>query len=117
MQAEMLVGRILDDEGITSGLEDPEARLLVEWLVNRAEEIAASATSEKEAWGQVEQLCKRARAIRQFVNLWCRTKNGAAAFQLAAAERFAWPLPSPDHTEPFDVLQEILGWEEEQQAV
>lgn len=116
MDAERFVNRILDDEGLTSGLNDPEARLLVEWLVEQVERIAGAATDEAAAWNQVGALCQHARAIRRFVELWCITHDHGAAAQLAAAQRFAWPLPVSDETDAFDVLQAILNWETKNSA-
>jgi hypothetical protein len=111
MDAERFISRILDDEGLTSGLNDPEARLLVEWLVDQVERIAGPATDEDSAWNQVGALCRHARAIRRFVELWCLSGDHGAAAQLAAAERFTWPLPVSDENDAFDVLQAILNWE------
>ena len=112
MRAEPFVSRILDDEGLTGGLNDPEARLLVEWLVGQVEGVARTAASEPAAWRQVEALCRRGLAIRSFVTLWCYRRDPGAAAQLAAAERFAWPLPASDQDDPFDILQRILTWEQ-----
>jgi hypothetical protein len=111
MDAERFVSRILDDECLTTGLNDPEARLLVEWLVEQVERIAAVAADEASAWDQVGALCRHARAIRRFVELWCHCGDHGAASQLAAAQRFSWPLPVSDDTDAFDVLQAILDWE------
>jgi len=116
MQAETLVSRILNDEGLTDGLTDPEARMLVEWLVERVEHIADESRSEPEAWSQVEALCKRVRAFRRFVSLWCHTQDQGAAAQLAAAERFAWPLPSSIEIDPCTVMERILNWEQSQRG-
>src|SRR5204862_326594 len=38
MLSRSLVNLIVRDEGLVRGLGDPEARILVEWLVDRAEE-------------------------------------------------------------------------------
>src|SRR5205807_555027 len=67
-------GRILDDEALTRGLGDPEARVLVEWLVDRADRMAGA--SEDAA---VAVLCRRGRAIACFVRLWCHERNRGAA--------------------------------------
>ena len=42
MLAKRLLSHILDNEALTRGLGDPEARLLVEWLVEQAERLAQS---------------------------------------------------------------------------
>ncbi|MCS7014716.1 MAG: hypothetical protein RMJ19_07860 [Gemmatales bacterium] len=104
------IERILDDESLTTGLEDPEGRLLVEWLVEQAERLATQTDSEAQARQLLEQLCRWARAVRRFLLLWCYEANPGAASQLAAAERFPWPLPPPQQTDAVAVLRYILDW-------
>lgn len=108
--AHLLVERILDDESLTAGLEDPEARLLIEWLVEQAEQIAQQAHSEQQARQYLEQLCRWARAVRRFLLLWCYEGNQGAAIQLAASERFPWPFPPAQQTDALAVLRHILDW-------
>jgi len=94
---------ILNDDRLTRGLDDAEARLLIEWLIERVE--SATCTAE-----DIENYCKRARAIARFVALWCHEGSPQGALQLAATERFRWPLP----TEPMDacdLMHAILTWE------
>jgi hypothetical protein len=105
-----LLNPILDDEGLTRGLGDPEARILIEWLVSRAEIIFQKGAGEVDALGDVQELCRRARALGRFVNLWGQPKGRGAACQLAATARFAWPLPNTD-VDPCDLMQSILAWE------
>ena len=59
---------------------------------------------------KVKQLCRRGRAIGRFVTLWCHDREWGAAGQLAAAERFAWPLPTRA-MDPCDLMQAILSCE------
>jgi hypothetical protein len=109
MSLKSLVDMILGAEYLTRGLGDAEARLLVEWLVDRTEAIHA-AKGEAVAHRDVERLCRRLRSVARFVVLWCCDNERGAAHQLAATERFAWPLPAAD-VEPWDLLHEILQWE------
>jgi hypothetical protein len=106
MLARPLLSPILHDEALTRYLSDPEARLLVEWLVEEAEQLTADDGVED----TVRRLCRRARAISRFVSLWCYQSARAAAIQLAACERFDWPLPT-GAADPCDLMQHILGWE------
>ena len=101
-----LLSPILDDEALTRGLADPEARILVEWLVERVETL----DGVDNALPEVHRLCRRARSIGRFVSLWGLNQRGAAS-QLAATERFPWPLPT-SAVDPCDLMQTILSWEE-----
>ena len=109
MVVEPLLSPILDDEALTRGLGDPEARILVEWLVDRAEQ-AAAASGEAGARAEVTRLCRRGRAISRFVGLYCHEDGRAAAMQLAGSERFTWPLPTR-WTDPCELMHSILQWE------
>jgi hypothetical protein len=99
---------MLRNEAVTRGLADPEARLLVEWLVDRAEELAERVGDRVES--RLESLCRRGRAIGRFVMLWCYQQQRAAALQLAASERFSWPFPEAA-ADPCDLMEAILVWE------
>ena len=48
-----------------------------------------------------------ARGIRRFVSLWCYTRDRRAAMQLAASERFSWPLPAT-MIDPCELMHLIL---------
>jgi hypothetical protein len=109
MLANPFVHHILTNEALTRGLGDPEARILVEWLVERAERLVDEC-SESAARTSVEKLCLRARSIRRFVDLWCHQDAWGAACQLAAVERFTWPLPAT-REDPCELMQAILDWE------
>ena len=112
MVANPLLNLILSDERLTRGLGDAEARVLVEWLVEQAEELSASASIE-EADRAVAGLCRRARAIARFVRLWCFERARGAAGQLAAAERFAWPLPAVA-VDACELMESIVACEGDQ---
>src|SRR5262249_13241238 len=103
-----LLRPILDDEALTRHLGDAEARMLVEWLVERAERVPGTAVASVAA--RVAALCRRARAIGLFVGLWCYRGDRGAAGQLAGAERFRWPLPPAD-VEPCALMDHILRYE------
>lgn len=115
MQVKPFLHHILDDEGLTRGLRDPEARILIEWLVEHTECIAENAGSDAAAWGAVKRLCNRGRAIGRFVGLWCHLNERGAAVQLAATERFNWPLPNTN-LDPCELMYDILQFETRQAA-
>ena len=96
-----LLNPILADEALTRGLGDAEARLLVEWLVEEADRTAADER-------QVRSLCRWARAVSRFVYLWCYVESHGPAIQLAASERFDWPLPAT-WVDPYELMEHILA--------
>jgi len=102
---------IARDESLTRGLGDEEARMLVDWLVGWAEILGDAARTPQEAEKLAARLCRRGRAIGRFVQLWAEPKSRGSAAQLAATERFAWPLPAAHRTDPADLMEHILGWE------
>lgn len=112
VDCDTLVREIVRDESLTRGLGDEEARMLVEWVVDWAELLADASRSEDHARELVARLRRRGRAIGRFVHLWCddATNDRRGATQLAASERFAWPLPEGE-VEPPDLMQHILTWE------
>ncbi len=115
MLAKPLLSEILGNDAVTRGLGDPEARILVEWLVERTEQLAVDVDCETDARREVRLLCRRARAIGRFVILWGQSRERGAACQLAAAERFTWPLPASAE-DPCELMQFILDWETRQRA-
>ena len=110
MVTKKVLNRIAADERLTRGLHDPEARILVEWLVARAEQWADQGMPADSLVMAVEQLCHRARAIALFVRLWCHQQLHGAAGQLAAVERFAWPLPAVN-VDPCELMLAVLASE------
>jgi hypothetical protein len=115
MLAKALLSHILGNEALTRGLGDPEARMLVEWLVDQAELLASRQAGEEVLRTEVNKLCRRGRAISRFVGLWCHEGMRGGAVQLAATERFTWPLPTR-RVDPCELMQTILDWEARQVA-
>ncbi len=113
MPVSSLLNRVLDDEAITRGLGDAEARVLVEWLVERTERLEEN-DSDLDADLEVQRLCRQARAVARFVQLWCHRRACGAALQLAAVERFGWPFPEEMDIDAYDLMRAIVEWEEEQ---
>jgi hypothetical protein len=109
MLTKPLLSPILENDALTRGLGDPEARILVEWLVEQAESLADH-SSETAAAEMIARLCHHGRAISRFVALWCHFHSSGAAIQLAATERFTWPLPLPG-ADPCELMQTIVLWE------
>ena len=110
MVAKTFLNCILGDDRLTQGLQDPEARILVEWLVARTEQWADQGMAEGTLSKAIQRMCLRARSISVFVRLWCHQRSHGAAGQLAATERFSWPLP-PAVVDPCELMLTILAWE------
>ena len=104
------VGQVLRDEGITRGLDDPEARLLVEWLAQAGEALAAWQDTRLAA-AEFRALLRRCRGLKRFVILWCHDRDHGAAAQLAQAEGFLWPLPRPEELDPCHIMERVLACE------
>ena len=98
LDAEPLVGRILDDEGLTGDLDEPEAAALVTWLVANAEHIAATVKTMPEAQKQVAALARVGRAI------------AAATIHRdpATAKAAGLPWPPTNAESPAEVLAWLL---------
>jgi hypothetical protein len=105
-----IVRRIAGDESITRGLGDIEGRMLIEWVVGWAELFAEAAHSDADAESLSNRLCRRAKAINRFVQLWANPSTRGGAGQLAASERFRWPLPT-DSLSSADLMEHVLAWE------
>ncbi|MFO0929612.1 MAG: hypothetical protein U0736_21710 [Gemmataceae bacterium] len=103
------LNQILTDEGLTRHLGDAEARVLVEWLVDQAEAMGDDLPPDAVA-PRVRSLCRRGRAISRFVQLWALDCRPGAALQLAASERFDWPLPDGP-IDPDVLMYHIVVWE------
>lgn len=115
MRAKPYLKYIFANDGLTRGLGDEEARVLVEWLVEHTEELAEHEPNDDAVWVAVKRLCVRARSIGRFVGLWCHHRERGAANQLVVTERFDWPLPEGD-IEACELMAHILSYEEQQLA-
>jgi hypothetical protein len=115
MLAKSLLGQVLANDAVTRGLSDPEARILIEWLVDHAERLAEAAKDAAAAENELAGFCRKARGICRFVDLWCHRRQRGAAGQLAVAERFTWPLPDAQ-VDPCELMQDILDWEDRRVA-
>ncbi len=112
MASAALVVGLARDESMTRGLGDIEAQLLVTWATDWAELLADAARSEIDAERLVARLLLRAKAIARFVQLWFAPRGRPAAIQLAASERFEWPLPDESELmSSVELMEHILNWE------
>jgi hypothetical protein len=105
------IQQVMHDERITYGLADPEARVLVEWLVNKAESIPESDLREEDMQCAWELCYRRAKVLRQIVSLWCYRGRPEAAIQLAASEGMSEFLPDGSVEEPVDIMLTLMKQE------
>jgi hypothetical protein len=87
MDPELYVQRLLDDEGLTSDLDEADAMALLAGLTQRVEEAVRQRTAN-DAW--VNQLAQRGRIVAQIVAL-ARAHQWDAAKQLARTHQLRWP--------------------------
>jgi len=100
-----LLERVLDDEGLTAGLDEPEASLLVESLAGRVRTVAGMTTDPTQARRQTEELCRVARQIaRTAVSL--RDQGEATARTVAAEGGLRWPAGAQT---PAEVIRRLVG--------
>ena len=100
-----LVERVLDDEGLTAGLDEPEAMLLVEALTKRVRTLATGTTDAAQARRQTDELCRVARQVAQAAAS-LRDQGEAAARAAAAQSGLRWPAGA---TTSGEVVRRLLG--------
>jgi hypothetical protein len=105
MDAELLVSRVLDDEGIPGDLDEKEASQLVNWTVSKAETIAKqTGKDETKAEDEVAALCRFARKVSQIVSS-ARDGEEEKAKALAQQLQLSWPKVST----PGELLTALLA--------
>lgn len=113
MLARSFLDPILRDDALTRCLGDPEARLLIEWLVDEAERLEGLPDDALSA--AVAALCKRGRVMSRFVRLWSIDEQPAAATQLAACEGLTEVLPI-GRVGPRRLMRQIITHESARRA-
>jgi hypothetical protein len=109
MLARSHLDAILNDELLTRQLGDPEARVLIEWLVEQAEGLDGKVGSPV-LESEIHHLCRRGRIFAQLVRLWAIDRRSSAAHQLAASERIEVDWPAGP-VEPVWLMQRLVSWE------
>jgi hypothetical protein len=97
-----LIERILDDEGIASGLDEPEATLLISTLIDRMREMGRRCIDES-ARRQAEWLIQRARAIAEVV---CAFRDNGEDWARVVGARLAvtWVRKASTHSQLLRIL-------------
>lgn len=105
MDADLAVSQILEDEGLTSDLDEAEATALTQWLVAEVKNIASHATSEEAGWKQIKARKQLARKIARTVATF-RDDGPVKASQFAKQELLPWPATPP--TQMKLLLEQLL---------
>ena len=105
MDAELAVSQILEDEGLTSDLDEAEATALTQWLVAEAKNIASHAASEEAGWKLIKARKQLARKIAKTVATF-RDEGPVKAGQYAKQEHLPWPASPPTQVKP--LLEQLL---------
>jgi hypothetical protein len=90
VDARLLIDRVLDDEGLTAGLDEAEASALVQALTERVTRIANTAKDETTAERRTNEVCQRGRKIAKVVCAF-RDDGAEASRKLAHSYAFTWP--------------------------
>ena len=70
MDADPLIQRILDDEGLTGDLLEAEAEKLNDWLIARAKHLAHAGRTLAEASRDLDAICRKAHAAGKVLAAW-----------------------------------------------
>lgn len=105
LNAEPLIQRILDDEGLTGDLLESEAEKLNLWLIDHAKKLAMHHRTIVEASRDLDALCRRATSVGKVMAAW-RDKGDPAT--LAKAAGLQWQ-PAKSEAETFASLLKQLG--------
>jgi hypothetical protein len=99
-----LLDRVLDDEGLTEGLDERDATLLIQAVTDHVRALAAGAADASWARRQTEDTCRLARQIaRTAASL--RDAGEAAARAVAAQNGLPWPAGAKT---PADVVRRLV---------
>jgi hypothetical protein len=105
MDPSLLLERVLDDEGLTAGLDEADASFIVRAVSDRVRALAGRANDDSVARRQTDALCRRARQITR-VAVAFRDNGEPAARELAAAHGLRWPAGAASAG---DVVRRMIG--------
>lgn len=100
-----LLDRVSDDEGLTAGLDEAEATLLVGAVSSRVRELAMGMTDAARARQQTDALCRLARQIA-LVAVTLRDGGEPAARAAAGGAGLRWPAGAKNAG---DVVRRLLA--------
>lgn len=105
------IERVLDDEGLTSGLADPEAKVLMDWLVHNLEAKLPRTKSDAAARELTKTEAARARRLAAIIDKICYNDDRAAAERLWNAAGRTQALNTLPAADPVAVARQLIQWE------
>lgn len=95
MSEERFINRILEDEGLTSDLDEGEVEVLNPWLIGHAKNIAKSKCAEPEKLQRLERLCKHGRNIARLLAQFRDGTDPVKVGEQARKLEIPWPQHPP----------------------
>lgn len=113
MDATPFIDRILDDEGITGGLKDAEAKVLVDWLIASLKQRIRAVSDESKAEEISRTLRRRARRIAKITELLCEQHDTHSASEIWKESGSKHSLDELELRDPTGVVKRLIQWETE----
>jgi hypothetical protein len=111
MDVQPLLNQIADDESLTAGLADPEAKVLLDWLRQQIKTQVAHAATNAEGRSRFDSLRKRSAAYSRLIAAWCIDADETLARQLWKELGLTGSLDSLPHTDALAAMKQLLGTE------
>lgn len=116
MDAERFLDNIRDDEGLTSGLADPEAGMLLDWLMAEVRAAASTLSEEQQVWDFVGRKKRRARLFAKTIEAASYGEDPDAVARLWSNEPLRPDLEEWDVEDPAAGMRRLIEWEKKQDA-
>lgn len=112
MDARPYVERCLEDEGVAAGLADPEATVLLDWLIDRVTASVEQAPDAASADAAARGWTKKARALARVAERLAYDADVPGAEEVWN-EHFGpppYPLASLEGAEAPAVVRKLIAW-------
>ena len=116
MDAKPFVEHVLDDEGLSDGLADDEAKVLIDWLTAEIERQIPRQPSTEAAWAVTRALAARARRIARVTERLYYQSDAAEAARLWSAGGSTHSLTELSNKDPVKSIAQLIQWEQQTHA-
>jgi hypothetical protein len=116
MDAKPFLEHLSDDEAISGGIADAEAKLLLNWLRTSVKKAVSGLKDEKAAWDAVAMLKERARSISKVVSALCYDDEPAEAQKHWTLLGYKQPLSAAPATDAVAAVKQLVAWEDASRA-